>query len=99
MHPEHPSRLKAVLKALEGDTFADLERHACPMGTVEQIARVHPQRYIDNMQAMIPEEGMAPIDADTNVSPGSWDAAMRAVGGLGHTSPFRPRRQPFRPRS
>jgi len=82
MHPEHPSRLKAVLKALEGDTFADLERYACPMGTVEQIARVHPQKYIDNLFALIPEEGMAPIDADTNVSPGSGDAALRAVGGV-----------------
>ena len=82
MHPEHPSRLKAVLKALEGDDFADLDRHECPMGTTEQIARVHPQKYIDNMHALIPEEGMAPIDADTNVSPGSWDAALRAVGGV-----------------
>ena len=41
----------------------------------------HPQSYIDWVRAQIPAHGLAALDADTHASPGSWEAALRGVGG------------------
>jgi acetoin utilization deacetylase AcuC-like enzyme len=82
MHPEHPSRLKAVLTALEGDSFAQLERHEAPLAEEDRIELAHPRGYIDRIFQNIPAQGMAQIDADTAVSAGSREAALRAVGGV-----------------
>ena len=38
------------------------------------------QHYIDMIRSAVPEEGLTRIDADTVVSPGSWEASMRALG-------------------
>ena len=84
LHPEHPARLKAVLGALDAPEFAALDREEAPRGTVEQIARAHPHDYVERIFAGLPAEGegMVQIDADTAVSPGSGEAALRAVGGV-----------------
>jgi acetoin utilization deacetylase AcuC-like enzyme len=82
MHPEHPSRLKAVLTALEGDSFAELERHEAPMADEDRVELAHPRSYIDRIFQNIPAQGMAQIDADTAVSAGSREASLRAVGGV-----------------
>lgn len=78
-HPERVARLGAVADALQG---LALDRRAAPVGDIADIARVHPQRYIDTIRAAIPETGSRALDGDTHVSPGSWDAARRAVGGI-----------------
>jgi acetoin utilization deacetylase AcuC-like enzyme len=81
-HPERPDRLRAVLAALEHETFFTLLREAAPLATVEQIALVHPVDYVDAILAIRPEPGeLVQIDADTSMSEGSAEAAMRAVGG------------------
>ncbi|MBA5776340.1 histone deacetylase family protein [Stappia sp. F7233] len=80
-HPERPDRIRAIDRILEHEKFQALEREVAPMGTVVDIARCHPSAYVDMIHNAVPEEGLARLDADTTVSPGSWEAAMRGVGG------------------
>jgi acetoin utilization deacetylase AcuC-like enzyme len=79
-HPESPARLKAVLAALAGPAFANLMRRAAPKASLEQIALVHPGDFATRMLAVVPKQGYAAIDADTVLSPGSGEAALRAAG-------------------
>ncbi|MBX3571496.1 MAG: histone deacetylase family protein [Mesorhizobium sp.] len=79
-HPERPDRLRAIEKILEHEAFATLDRVQSPMGDPATILRVHPRHYVDRIEAAIPETGMARIDADTSVSPKSWQAALTGVG-------------------
>jgi acetoin utilization deacetylase AcuC-like enzyme len=81
-HPESPARLRAVLDALDDDAFASLLRREAPLATVDQIARVHPRDYVEQVLASMPEAGYLRLDADTIVSPGSRDAALRAAGAV-----------------
>jgi acetoin utilization deacetylase AcuC-like enzyme len=79
-HPESPARLRSVLAALGDDAFTELDRREAPRATVEQIARVHPRDYVTQVLARIPDSGAVRLDADTIVSPGSGEAALRAAG-------------------
>ena len=80
-HPESPDRLRVVLQALEAPEFAPLSREEAPRATKEQLARVHPAEMIDAILAVRPEEGdTVNIDADTVMSAGSAEAALRAAG-------------------
>ena len=81
-HPESPERLKAVLAALEAPAFAALQRQEAPPATDAQIARVHPQAYIDKIVELAPAEGLVRLDADTAMSPASLEAARRAAGAV-----------------
>jgi acetoin utilization deacetylase AcuC-like enzyme len=81
-HPERPDRLRAVLHALEGEDFVALERGEAPRAREAEIARVHPEAYIDRVKATAPEAGLAQLDADTAMSPGSLEAAFRAAGAV-----------------
>jgi acetoin utilization deacetylase AcuC-like enzyme len=81
-HPERPDRLRAVLGALEGEDFAALERREAPRATVAQLARVHDRDHVDRLLAQVPDSGHMPLDADTTLSPGSGEAALRAAGAL-----------------
>lgn len=80
MHPERPARLTAVLKALDGDGFADLDRRLAPLAPVERLESMHPKPYIDHVLSSVPERGRVSLDPDTALSPGSGEAALRAVG-------------------
>jgi acetoin utilization deacetylase AcuC-like enzyme len=79
-HPESPARLKAVLAALGEPAFARLVRREAPRATLEQIALVHPGDFAKRLLSVVPHEGYAAIDADTVLSPGSGEAALRAAG-------------------
>ena len=81
-HPESPARLQAVLEALDHDRFAMLERIEAPLATRAQLERVHDPALIDLVAAMAPAEGFAQLDADTAMSPGSLEAALRAAGAV-----------------
>ena len=81
-HPESPERLRAVLEGLSTPAFAALDRRAAPRGDLADIARVHPRNFIEALLAAVPERGHAAIDADTVLSPGSGEAALRAVGAV-----------------
>ncbi len=81
-HPERPARLSAILEALEGDGFGGLQRREAPRAESNQIERVHPGDFVDNLLAAIPAEGQGYIDGDTQVSPRSGEAAFRAAGAV-----------------
>lgn len=71
-----------MLRALEHENFADLLREAAPEATVEQLARVHPRDYVEAILGIRPEgDERIALDADTVMSAGSADAALRAAGG------------------
>ena len=77
-HPERVDRLLAIETALAGLT---LDRRPCPTGDKADVLRCHPARHLAQIQAMVPQTGWASLDADTQLSPGTYLAAMRAVGG------------------
>ena len=79
-HPERPDRLKAIAKVLEHEGFAGLDRVESPLGDPATIDYAHAPGYAERVEAAIPEVGMMRIDADTSVSPKSWEAALTAVG-------------------
>lgn len=79
-HPERTDRLRAIRSALEAPDFTALDRRTAPPAEPAELLRCHPQDYIDRIRAAIPAEGSRPLDADTHVSPGSWGAALGAVG-------------------
>ncbi len=82
-HPERADRLRAVLAALKDDAFADLVRAAAPPATMEQLTRVHPREHVEAILGIKPGEGeLAMIDADTVMSAGSAEAAVRAAGAV-----------------
>ena len=80
-HPERPDRLRAIEQALEAEKFQTLARAAAPRAPLESVALCHPMDYIIEIRDATPKEGMVRLDADTSMSPGSFEAALRAVGG------------------
>lgn len=78
-HPERVARLQAVRAALAD---LDLDRRTCPEGDETDVMRCHPADYIARLKSSIPEQNYASLDADTHVAPGSFVAAMHAVGGI-----------------
>jgi acetoin utilization deacetylase AcuC-like enzyme len=80
-HPECPARLAAIDDQLIASGIAPyLEHHDAPLATVEQLARVHPDAYIEAIRAARPARGIVHLDPDTAMNPGTWDAALRAAG-------------------
>ncbi|RWC50906.1 MAG: histone deacetylase family protein [Mesorhizobium sp.] len=79
-HPERPDRLRAIERVLDDEAFAALDRVQAPEGDEATILYAHPADFVARVRAAIPDEGIARIDADTSVSPKSWQAAITAVG-------------------
>jgi acetoin utilization deacetylase AcuC-like enzyme len=82
-HPERPDRMRAITKALERKEFSMLLREEAPLreDVEAQIALAHPRELIEALKDARPDEGeTVQIDADTVMSSGSWEAALRAVG-------------------
>lgn len=79
-HAEQPARLHAVLRALDRDRYAGLDRHESPRVTREQLLRVHAAAHIDHVLNSVPAEGRIQLDPDTWLSPDSVEAALRATG-------------------
>ena len=83
-HPERPDRLRAIESVLEDEQFHMLAREQAPLAPLEIIALCHPMEYVEAIRDAAPKEGMVQLDADTSMSPGSFEAALRAVGGAMH---------------
>jgi acetoin utilization deacetylase AcuC-like enzyme len=81
-HPESPARLTSVLAALKTPDFANLQWAEAPKAEFAQIMRAHPPAYIEAMLAAVPAAGLVAVDADTILSPGSGEAALRAAGAV-----------------
>ena len=80
-HPERPDRLRAIERALEHERFQHLARVEAPAAALETIALCHPIDYVTAIRDATPKAGLARLDADTSMSPGSFAAALRAAGG------------------
>ena len=80
-HPERVARLEAVNAILERPEFDALVRVEAPMAAIADLELAHPARYINRIRSSVPAEGHASLDADTHMSPGSLNAALRAAGG------------------
>jgi acetoin utilization deacetylase AcuC-like enzyme len=79
-HPERPDRLRAIARVLEDEAFSKLDRVESPDGDEATILYAHPEEFVEKIRRAIPEEGIARVDADTSVSPKSWEAALKAIG-------------------
>jgi acetoin utilization deacetylase AcuC-like enzyme len=80
-HPERPDRLRAIEQALEDERFQLLAREQAPRAPLDVIALAHPMEYVEAIRDASPSEGLVHIDADTSMSPGSFEAALRGAGG------------------
>jgi acetoin utilization deacetylase AcuC-like enzyme len=76
--------MRAIDKVLGHELFAGLDRREAPLrDDIETwIALAHPQAYIEMIKDARPGPGemSVRVDADTVLSAGSWEAAVRAVG-------------------
>jgi acetoin utilization deacetylase AcuC-like enzyme len=78
-HPERADRIRAIEAELEERDWLGWERVEAPAATEEQLLRVHPREYVDEVRAF--SERGRPFDMDTPTSPGSYEAALHAAGG------------------
>ncbi|MCA3717750.1 MAG: histone deacetylase family protein, partial [Brevundimonas sp.] len=73
--------LAAVLAALD-DSDLSLDRRAATEAQVVDLERVHPAEYVARILDASPVTGLAQLDADTILSPGSVRAARLAAGAV-----------------
>ena len=80
-HPERPARLDAVLAGVQSADLSDALVPTAPRpATRAELARVHPDAYLDAVESFCAAGG-GRLDADTSASVESWDAAVLAAGG------------------
>ena len=80
-HPERPDRLRAVEEALSQERFQFLARDLAPEGDLDLVTLCHNEHYVTELRHIAPTSGQVYIDGDTSMSPGTWEAVMRGVGG------------------
>ena len=80
-HPERPDRLRALAQTFGDKAFNALVREQAPMADADTVALCHPMDYVEAIREASPDKGLIGIDADTVMSPGSFEAALRCVGG------------------
>ena len=79
-HPERPERIEAVFAALRApDLTATVEWTEGRPAARDQLERVHTRAYLDELERLA-QRGGGTLDADTVMSPDSWDAALAAAG-------------------
>src|SRR5574342_102746 len=85
-HPESQDRIPALLEAARGDQELGqvlVERLGMP-ATEEDLLRVHTPDHVGRIREAAEEArrrgGRVSLDADTAVSPASWEAALAAAG-------------------
>ena len=82
-HPERPERLTAVMAHLKETGLLDrCDQRVPPLVSRAALARVHSKGYLDALYDQAPREGMAMLDPDTCLAPGSLEVAERAAGAL-----------------
>jgi acetoin utilization deacetylase AcuC-like enzyme len=92
-HPEHQGRLPAIVQVLHRDTpdfIGRILQVEAAHATLDAIRRVHHEEVIERLQAATHRAGrddaLVRLDADTVVSPASWDAALAAAGSAVHAA-------------
>ncbi len=79
-HPERRERIFAIENHLEQTGWHGFERRDAPRVERELLESCHDAGYVAALERLCAVGG-GQIDDDTLVSQGSWEAAMRAVGG------------------
>ncbi|HWE09281.1 MAG TPA: histone deacetylase [Solirubrobacteraceae bacterium] len=79
-HPEQPARIAAIERELDSRGYLGFARVSSPPAEHEVLRAVHPERHIELIKRAAAGGG-AQIDADTVVSPGSFEAGLHAAGG------------------
>ena len=86
-HPESAARLRAIEDHLRVTGLLDwMAVHEAPPASAGAIAAVHPGGYLQALARAIPAHGIAHLDPDTPVSPGSHLAALHAAGAVVHAT-------------
>lgn len=81
-HPERPARLEAICEHLQQTgCWSQLVHCEPPLTAYDALTLIHPTPYIGRIEQAC-REGPTSLDPDTMASPGSWEAAMRAVGAV-----------------
>lgn len=83
-HPERPDRIRVVEQTLEDERFAHLARVEAPRADLDLVTLCHPRPFAEALIAASPATGLVEIEADTTMSPGSLEAALRGVGAAAH---------------
>ena len=80
-HPEKSERLEVICQLLQDDGLWD-ELHPLPTPPAppELIATVHEPDYVEHVR-LLSESGGGALDHETMVSPDTYEAAARAIGG------------------
>jgi acetoin utilization deacetylase AcuC-like enzyme len=84
-HPERPERLTAIMNGLEkADVLKSLVRIAPRRATEEELGLVHSPSYLALVRRELSGlQGLHDLSTgDTLTSPGSWEAAHYAAGGV-----------------
>ncbi|KQO45018.1 histone deacetylase family protein [Methylobacterium sp. Leaf85] len=79
-HPERPERMKAVREALGTADFSGLDRRSPDAAALESVFLAHPEEWVRAILRSVPSEGLAHLDSDTVLSPGTMDCVLRGVG-------------------
>ena len=79
-HPERPERLRAITDALTADQFDPLIRRGAKPVDDAVLTTAHTEAYVALLRSRMPDEGEVPLDADTWVSPRSFEVASNAAG-------------------
>src|ERR1700712_1648497 len=80
-HPERPDRIRAIDQVLAEQRFERLGRREAPEGSLHSVTLCHNEHYVGELRHIAPSSGLIYLDGDTSMSPGTWEAVMRGVGG------------------
>ena len=81
-HPEGAQRLEAIHDVLEaGNLWAAMQQIPSRAATADELGTIHPATYQAQVQALS-ERGGGYLDADTYLTPDSYQAAAMAAGSL-----------------
>ena len=82
-HPERPERTQAILAHLkETGLLQDFNQRKPNAVTETALKRIHEPAYLERLAESAPESGLAFVDPDTHLAPGSLQAARLAAGAL-----------------
>jgi acetoin utilization deacetylase AcuC-like enzyme len=79
-HPERPDRIRAIEKAVAAERFSALQRVEAPEADTASIVLAHPEPYVQAIAEAAPRTGLVQLDADTTMSPGTYEALLRGAG-------------------
>lgn len=81
-HPENANRLRSIVKILEEKGLLEKLISISPRkATIKELEYAHQVNYINKVDSLC-REGRRRLDADTYISPSSFEVALLAVGGL-----------------